>query len=941
MQISKTMHNFKLFLAIFLALIVGNLCADDAYYGFIHEKSLEMRHEDEALLKLTPAYWEPNWKWTGIYAKNNRKEGEAGIIGTIGKANPTTDLKFELRINPTGKRTLEINSTFTSDQDAESTQGAINLVFGPSVSQTVVSMADGSSKTIVGSYGLNVLGENVTCMIFLNDEKEELMRFVFEKPTRVDTDKTARIVVVSGKYLGDTPYTVNFKVEFSKDIVFYPNAESVPFEEGFDKWFVWQPHGKVEDGNPLAMNDWVEKPAGLHGRIRRLDDKLMLGDQPIKLWGINLNFTEGCAPVKDLADKRATFYPRYGINAIRLLKYADEPGWGGIQSKTSFTQFNPDLLDRMDYQIAKLKEQGIYFEIAAHAGATPVGPDDIEVIPYLEEFGPFNKAQRIRVPQSGIFYSKEVQDLQIAHYVNLLKHRNPYTGLTYAEDPVIAFLEIVNEQSSLWYTTMEPLKLSPTLRERTGKRFCNWLREKYKTHEGLIAAWGEKSLNSFGHEGFATSGEHLDANNILPIGNPWFWDPDNLNSSQAFRRQRLLDTMVFLTMLQDECYERIAKAIREAGYDGELTASNWQAGRAFSHFMNLYSDYQIGTIDRHNYFGGYGRSMLPRPGLGLFGSGLQQVVNRPFMFSEWIHVKPNEFGVEGPAVLGAYGMGLQGWDASFVFQNSDKGEFMPVISREYWEVMAPQIMGVFPAVSRQVLRGDVRESDVSAIRKVHVPSLAEGIIGFSDIYSFKGDVKDFEGSKIPSAALAVARCSIEFTDKFEETREFDMEAYRDGQTYVSTTDQLRWTTGEGEASGFVTIDTEATQAVVGFAAGQDLKLSRARIAPAANFGAIYLTTSRPGKTLDNAESILVVSMGRARNSGAKSIGTTLIESGKAPIRLEPIKAEITLVRQGNPTIWVLDHDGNRTERKVPFHNGTFVIDGAEYQTPYYEVSYTD
>ena len=47
--------------------------------------------------------------------------------------------------------------------------------------------------------------------------------------------------------------------------------------------------------------------------------------------------------------------------------------------------------------------------------------------------------------------------------VNLLKHRNPHTGLTYAEDPAIAFVEIINEQSILFYTSTAPLKASPTL----------------------------------------------------------------------------------------------------------------------------------------------------------------------------------------------------------------------------------------------------------------------------------------------------------------------------------------------------------------------------------------------------------------------------------------------------------------------------------------------
>ena len=49
--------------------------------------------------------------------------------------------------------------------------------------------------------------------------------------------------------------------------------------------------------------------------------------------------------------------------------------------------------------------------------------------------------------------------------------------------------------------------------------------------------------------------------------------------------------------------------IRGTGYEGEIVASNWQAGRALSHYYNLHSDYRVGVIDRHNYFGGGGGGM--------------------------------------------------------------------------------------------------------------------------------------------------------------------------------------------------------------------------------------------------------------------------------------------------------------------------------------------
>src|SRR5690606_30296849 len=242
-------------------------------------------------------------------------------------------------------------------------------------------------------------------------------------------------------------------------------------------------------------------------------------------------------------------------------------------------------------------------------------------------------------------------------------------------------------------------------------------------------------------------------------------------------------------------------AVRQAGYQGELIGSNWQAGKGLSHYANLHSDYQVGLIDRHNYFGGSkddivdNRSMLSQPGSGILSSGVQQVEDRPFMLSEWIHVFPNEWGAEGPAVIGAYGLGLQGWDSSFLFQNRDQGTMSQVLGEQAWDVTAPQILGLFPAVSRQVLRNDVAQASEVAQRKVHLPSLLDGQLGIQDRVDQGGDQKQFEGQQIPAAALAAVRTVVSFTEQPEETADFDLAAYERGGAIESSTEELHWYPG--------------------------------------------------------------------------------------------------------------------------------------------------
>jgi len=715
-------------------------------------------------------------------------------------------------------------------------------------------------------------------------------------------------------------------------------------------WYEFSPSNTSESGE-IGMQDWLEKPAGKHGRIERKADKLFYHGKPIKLWGLNLCYS-ACAPDTEMAEKRAAFYPKYGINSVRLHKYADGSGWAGIQSENSCVEFDIEALDRMDYQVARLKAAGIYLTLSAHFGSLKLGPDDRKFVPSLEEFGTFdNKKNRIATPHSGIHYSRELQDVHIRQMVNLLEHENPYTRLTYAEDPAIAFVEIINEQSVLFFTSMNPLKASKTLRRQVAGRFSDWLREKYGSHDKLRAAWGEKAFDGFGGDGFPSLGEHLDKRNILPLGNPWYWDPAQLNGSQAFRRQRLLDTLQFLYRLQCQFYDRYTQAVREAGYQGEVLASNWQAGRALSHFYNLHSDWHVGTIDRHNYFGGgsakpgqkfNNATMLHTAGCGTLSVGLQQAADRPFMLSEWIHVFPNEWGVEGPALLGAYGYGLQGWDVSYMFQNRDAGGFSERIGRDRWDVTVPHVLGIFPAVARQVLRGDVRESKLQAPLLVHVPSLADVKLGFADRVVQEHDVKTFDTDKVPARALAVARCAVEFTDQYRDTPVFDLTRFENDGFLVSSTGQLRWKEGgDTRLGGYFTIDTPGTKAVVGFAQGRQCRLGNVTIEPQCRYAAIYVTAPEPNKNIDTSKKLLIVAIARARNTDMKlSDGEDeIVERGRAPIKMEPVHARITISSAGSPTVRVLDHDGLRTDRTVPARNGSFEINGARDKTPYYLVEF--
>ena len=889
--------------------------------------------------------WGPGWNpYLGFRGEMTSEAESLHLKNAVTIRSSKTTLRVDGTVTAVGEKRLEMDLSLSTDKDVDILLVTLaitpKIAFAEGTATAVTAAGEEQHKLPLGKSGFK--GEVQT--LRFTDKQGKSVQISFDPAVRVASDDEARVVIAADAVAQANPAKLKVTIDFPEPMAFYPGIDRVPDSEDMSTWFPFAAACDMSKASELDMSAWLDAPAGKHGRITRRDDELMYNRKPIKLWGLNCCYN-ACSPEKEQADQRAAVYARYGVNAVRLHKFADGTKSQGILDGKSYVGFDPAALDRLDYFVAALKKKGIFVKLSPNFGPK-LWPDDVSRVSYADELG---KEGNIVTPRNGtVFISRELQDLQIEQMVKMLKHKNPHTGLTYAEDPAVAVLELLNEESALFGGPQKAMGSSPTLRKRAGKLFFLWLKEKYGTKEKLFEAWGEDSWNSFAYEKLAH--DNWEEECVIPAGvHPWYTDPDQLADSQASRKVRIMDAVEFMIGLQDEFYARYVKAIRDTGYEGEILSSNWQAGRAYTHYANLYSDAQVGLIDRHNYFGG-GRggiirnaSMLAVPGGGSLSAGMQQVADRPFMLSEWIHVAPTEWGVEGPAIIGAYGLGLQGWDVSYVFQNRDQGRFLEQVGgrgHDVWQAMTPQILGVFPAVSRQVLRGDVKESEQLAVRSVHAPSLFDCKLGFEDKVEQAHDVKTFDSDKVPSTSLATSRCVIDFTDAPTETPVFDLAPFRRGDALISSTKQLAWQAGAHKMDGHFTMDTPGTKAVVGFARGRSYTLGDVSIESDSRFAAIYVTAQKRDETIATAGKILITAIARARNTDMKIFAdTVLLDKGKGPVLMEPVKAKIQLKRAGTPTVRLLDHDGAATDKTVPVQDGSFTIDGTRDKTCYYVVEY--
>ncbi|MGC9341746.1 MAG: beta-galactosidase, partial [Bacteroidales bacterium] len=371
-------------------------------------------------------------------------------------------------------------------------------------------------------------------------------------------------------------------------------------------WYEFQPHEDFSE-SVIDMSDWLDKPAGVHGKIDMEEGDYVFQDgTPVKFWGVNI-CSQRPYSEKETVDTWVSFLSKYGVNAVRFHKYTQH----GLRKDIS-TQLDDEKQKRMDYFQYKLKENGIYYGWSPIYGHKLRPGDKTRLLAYDEIVNSEMKSHLTSSTIGLVNFADDIQDLHIELLTNLLDHENPYTGLRYADDPALVFVEVQNEDN-IWFSTLEKnLENCPTYKALITDKFTVWLRDKYGNQDNLKQAWGEDAFEWGGE--VKDTDWNLDEANICPVANQGIYGYEFEKAAKNGEKLPLFlrDMAYFLFLEQVEFYNKAAAAIRNTGYKGIIIGSCWQAGAGITHYYNLYSDYIAGAIDRHNYFGGgTGHRLVP------------------------------------------------------------------------------------------------------------------------------------------------------------------------------------------------------------------------------------------------------------------------------------------------------------------------------------------
>lgn len=651
------------------------------------------------------------------------------------------------------------------------------------------------------------------------------------------------------------------------------------WDDGLLRPFVMN-HG--EGASSLAdVSFLLDAPAGKKGFLRIQGGHLVTPNgHRMRLWGVHLtDWSRGSVllPPKEDVPMYAATLARFGVNCVRLHFLDLAAPRGIIAAGNDSRSFDPQQLDRLDFLVSELKKRGIYVDLNLNVGRSYKAGDGVR------------DYDKIQWGKGLVIFDPRLIELQKEYAKQILTHVNPYTKTEYRNEPAVAILEIVNE-NGLYIGFRAP---TPYYEEELTDQYNAWLREKL----------GSDELKKL-HEQAGVQGE-------APIPRL------KANEAADAPRERFEAEMRFYMDAENRFYQDMSGYVKNTlGVQAPITGTADHSHSSSSYPM-LATLSKLDIVDGHVYWQHPGSPppvntpMVNDP----FHSTVVQLsrtafAGKPYTVSEVNHPFPNEWAAEGIPILAAYGS-FQDWDAIilYTFEPKRAPDWKPYVGDPFDISLDPVRMTQMATGALTFLRADVRPARQTVERT----------------YSFE---QVLDSRRLPRSEQPYFTPGFPLSIPLEDATRIRLLngpptakfAAAESDPIVSDTRELSWYTSP-EKTAVVTVETDRTQALIGFVKANQKALENFSADVKSNFASLVLS-AMDFRPLSRSGKMLLTAGSRVANTGMQwnDAHARLVNQGGSPSLIEPVAGTVVLRNlQGakSVTATALDGAGHAIGEPIP------------------------
>jgi hypothetical protein len=495
------------------------------------EAGLALHHKNSPVLEAHYVFWGQNWEWAGVKM--------AVVPPSEHNAYQLSGTVSNIDLSLTGQATIPDPRQLQVDLEVVLNKALTNIIGGGlefNLKLDAPSLANaGDPILLLDNRGWEWPvggGQSVRVMF-----SAPIASVAFERGNK----GSIRTLFVGTQYEKGDKETVSMTVTLPKDGRVVPSPRERYARSDRTRW---HKNALLHDQSPVDLRFLNHKPAGKFGFVKAQGEDLVFENgEKARFWSGNIAAYAIFAEKKDI-EVQARRIAQLGYNLMRF-HHHDSTSWVGRtaidKTKTDSQHLDEEFMNRLDYWIQCLKEEGVYVWLDLHVGRQFKEGDEIPGFAELQKDNGEGKGFN--------FVNRRIEELMQDFNAAYLNHVNPYTGLAYKNDPAIMGLMITNENDLTGHfgNKLLPDKKNPYHTELFEAELEKFAKKTGFSASELWQTWlpgaSKIFLADLEYQWYARMMAHLQKEGVrVPVSTTQMWGNMNIYGLPALTAGTIIDT---------------------------------------------------------------------------------------------------------------------------------------------------------------------------------------------------------------------------------------------------------------------------------------------------------------------------------------------------------------------------------------------------------------